>query len=120
LVRAQEEELSHNKLSQKCGGFFVSVMGYCVYILHSAILSRFYTGYTSNFEIRAAFHSNADLRKFTYRADDWMLFLRIDCDSKEQAIAIEKHIKRMKSSVYIRNLNKYPEIVERLLKKYNQ
>lgn len=30
----------------------------------------------------------------------------MECDSKEQALAVEKYIKRMKSKVYIQNLKK--------------
>ena len=99
-------------------GFFVFTMEYCVYILHSEALSRFYTGYTSSFDVRATFHENPDSRKFTYNANDWMLFLKIECQSQQQAMAIEKHIKQMKSSVYIKNLKKYPEMVLKLLDKY--
>ena len=93
-------------------------MEYCVYILHSEILSRFYIGYTSNFDVRAAFHENPDSRKFTYNAKDWKLFLKINCESQQQAMKIEKHIKLMKSSVYIKNLKKYPEMVQKLLERY--
>ncbi|WP_026451242.1 GIY-YIG nuclease family protein [Aequorivita capsosiphonis] len=93
-------------------------MDYCVYILHSDKLSRFYTGYSSDFDIRSVFHENSESRKFTYNAADWVLFLKIDCQSQKQAIGIENHIKRMKSSVYIRNLKKYSEMVEKLLDKY--
>src|SRR5690554_571378 len=93
-------------------------MEYCVYILHSEILSRFYTGYTSNLDLRIEFHNDPEFRKFTYKAQDWILFLRIPCQSKKQAMAIEKHIKRMKSSTYIINLKSYPEMIEKLLTKY--
>ena len=99
-------------------GFFVFTMDYCVYILHSESLSRFYTGYTSNYDVRSVFHENPDFRKFTYNADDWLLFLKIGCQAQHQAMGIEKHIKQMKSSVYIRNLKNYPEMVLKLLDKY--
>ena len=99
-------------------GFFVSTMEFCVYILHSESLSRFYTGYTSNYSLRSSFHLNPESRKFTYKADDWVLYLKIDCQSQQQAMAIERHIKRMKSAVYIKNLKKYPEIITKLLDKY--
>jgi putative endonuclease len=33
-------------------------------------------------------------------------------------IEIEKHIKRMKSRVYIENLKKYPDVINRLKEKY--
>jgi putative endonuclease len=91
----------------------------CVYILHSAKLSRFYTGFTADFDTRLEFHLNSEqARKFTYKADDWILFLKIECESKSQALAIEKHIKNMKSKIYIENLLRYPEIINKLLEKY--
>ena len=49
---------------------------------------------------------------------DWQLLLKIQCFSVNQAIHIEKHIKRMKSKVYVENLKKYPEMVEKLLNLY--
>jgi putative endonuclease len=64
------------------------------------------------------FHRNAPSNKFTAKADDWELFYTITCACKQQALAIEKHIKNMKSSKYIRNFLLYPEITEKLLKKY--
>ena len=91
----------------------------CVYILFSEKLHRFYIGQTTNFNQRMSFHKSAESSKFTGKADDWELFLRIDCQSKKQAIAIEAHIKRMKSSTYIRNLVKYREIIDKLKVKYD-
>lgn len=51
---------------------------------------------------------------FTQRSDDWELFLEIQCANIIQARAIEFHIKRMKSKRYIRNLVKFPEMIEKL------
>ena len=75
---------------------------------------------TSNFDVRLYFHLN-DMKNhnFTHNADDWVLFHKIDCDSKLAASKIEKHIKSMKSRIYIENLNKYPEMVVKLLEKYS-
>jgi len=42
----------------------------------------------------------------------------MECENKTQALAIEKHIKSMKSKIYIENLKKYPEMVTKLLIKY--
>lgn len=90
-----------------------------VYILHSQKLNRFYIGYTTNLDLRLDFHLNdKQARKFTYKADDWTLFFSLACTSKMQALAIEKHIKAMKSKVYIENLAKYPEMTHKLLEKY--
>lgn len=93
---------------------------YCVYILHSTKLNRFYIGYTSDFETRLEFHKQAASRKFTAKSDDWTVFLEIPCDSKTQGLNIEKHIKKMKSKIYIENLIKYPEMSLKLLEKYNE
>ena len=90
----------------------------CIYILHSVKLNRFYIGYTSNFETRLAFHQNAADYKFTSNANDWIVFLKINCESKSQALQIEQHIKNMKSKIYVENLLKYPEMILKLLDKY--
>jgi putative endonuclease len=89
-----------------------------VYILHSQKLDRYYIGFTENLEQRLLFHDNSPSRKFTSNAKDWMLFFEISCDSKSQGLAIENHIKMMKSKVYIQNLAKYPEITDKLKIQY--
>jgi putative endonuclease len=91
-----------------------------VYILHSNKLNRFYIGFTSNFDTRLEFHKNAESHKFTSKADDWALFLKIACECKTEALLIEKHIKKMKSKTYIENLIKYPDIILKLKNKYSQ
>ncbi len=93
-------------------------MSHCCYILHSEKLSKYYVGYSSDLDIRLEFHKNSEPRKFTYKAKDWKLYYKIDCKSKVQGEAIESHIKRMKSRIYIENLLKYPDITIKLLKKY--
>ena len=90
-----------------------------VYILHSTSLNRFYIGYTSNFDKRLDFHLNSnETRKFTSKAKDWEIYFKIECETKTQALGIEKHIKEMKSKIYIENLIRYPEITIKLLEKY--
>ena len=91
---------------------------YCVYILYSEVLDRFYTGFTSNFDVRMEFHQNPEASKFTAKAKDWVLFDTIECESKALALSVEKHIKSMKSKAYIKNLKKYPEMKEKLKLQY--
>ena len=91
---------------------------YTVYILYSAKLNRFYVGSTSDLNERMQFHMSAASNKFTAKAKDWDIFLNFSCDHKNQALAIERHIKSMKSKVYIQNLKKYPEMVLKLKEKY--
>ena len=91
-----------------------------VYILHSKQLGKYYIGFTQNLDLRLDFHQNdVQTRKFTYKADDWELIFTIECKSKEQGLSIEKHLKAMKSRVYIQNLMKYPEMTTQLLEKYS-
>ena len=91
---------------------------YVVYILYSEKLNKFYTGFISNFDLRLYFHFISENRKFTHNASDWTLYLKMECESKNQAMLIEKHIKKMKSKIYIQNLIKYPEIIDSLCLKY--
>lgn len=91
----------------------------CVYILHSTKLNRFYIGFTSDFETRLEFHKQAASHKFTAKADDWVLYYQINCETICQARKIEKHIKSMKSKIYLHNLKKHTEISEKLLEKYS-
>ncbi len=89
-----------------------------VYILYSKKLNRFYTGFTIDFETRWEFHKSALSNKYTAKANDWVVFLKIKCNSKKQGLAIERHIKNMKSKTYIKNLIKHPEIIEKLICRY--
>ena len=94
-------------------------MEFIVYILYSKKLNKNYIGFTENLNQRLDFHLNDEQsRKFTHKADDWGLIFSIECGSKSQGLAIEKHIKSMKSKIYIENLIRYPEMKLKLLEKY--
>ena len=91
------------------------------YILYSKKLNKFYIGYTSRLiKGRIEKHNTSyyGVKKYTLQTNDWELFHCIDCESVVKAIRIEKHIKSMKSIIYIDNLLNYPEISEKLLLKY--
>ena len=90
-----------------------------VYILYSNKIDNFYTGSCLNLDNRLIEHKEQMFDKgFTHRADDWEVFFVIENLEYQQARKIEKHIKKMKSRVYINNLKKFPEISERLIKTY--
>ena len=93
-------------------------MEHTVYILFSEKLNKNYIGYTTDLNQRLIFHINAKKEKFTYNAEDWKLIFSLKCNSKEQGLLIEKHIKKMKSKIYIQNLIKYPEMSLKLLDRY--
>lgn len=91
-----------------------------VYILFSQKAEIFYIGFTTKkVEERLEEHlTNYYGVKFTSRCDDWKIYWKLECGSIKQGLLIEKHIKKMKSKIYIQNLAKYPEISLKLLSKY--
>lgn len=91
-----------------------------VYILYSAKLDRFYTGSCQSLEERLfQHHTQVYKGSYTHKATDWEIFYFIADLMYEQAGKIERHIKRMKSRIYIRNLKKHPEISQRLVQLYS-
>ncbi len=87
------------------------------YIIYSEKLNRFYIGVTqADLVERISKHNDGSYgdHRFTSKASDWELFLFIEASTLSKVLAIEKHIKKMKSSVYIENLLKYPELAEKL------
>ena len=96
-------------------------MNYC-YILYSPAYDTFYVGSTrllAEERLERHLSSYYGSAKFTSRFNDWEIFHTIACNSFSQAMAIEKHIKKMKSKKYIRNFNLYPELSEKLLKRFD-
>jgi len=88
------------------------------YILHSQSLDRFYVGVTTqNIEDRIQKHNQAlyGNHRYTATADDWELYLLIDAIDYAHAIRLERKIKSMKSSKYIRNLKAYPELLSKVV-----
>jgi putative endonuclease len=95
-------------------------MSWVVYILFSKKLNRFYTGYSHQLDERLQQHAQHLYGNdaFTAKAADWVLQLQLSCRDEAQARAIEKHIKQMKSSTYIKNLIQYSELQQKLLSRY--
>ena len=90
---------------------------YC-YIIFSSQLNRFYIGACHNdLKTRIKNHNTGGYGKhrFTSTANDWELFLTISANDYSHAVRIEKHIKTMKSSKYIRNLKLYPESLDNVI-----
>ena len=78
-------------------------MNHC-YIIYSKTLDRYYIGAThSLLNDRIEKHNDHSYgdHRFTAKASDWTLILDIECDTYSQAIQIEKHVKKMKSKIYI-------------------
>ena len=84
------------------GAFFVM---YCCYIIYSAKKDKYYIGETRNLSERLILHNTGGLGpSFTSQSQDWILYLQIECETRQMSRQIERHIKRMKSRRYIENL----------------
>jgi len=95
-------------------------MSFCVYILFSPSLDKFYVGSTDNVDKRLIEHNSGFYKgAYTSKRSDWEIFLHFNCSSRQRAKLIESHIKNMKSSTFIRNLKLHPEIIEKLIIKYS-
>ena len=90
-----------------------------VYILYSNARDTYYIGSCDDFNSRLEQHRQGIFEtSFTKRATDWETFCLVEKLEYQQARGIEKHIKRMKSRVYIENLKSYPSIIEKLKERY--
>jgi putative endonuclease len=92
---------------------------FSVYILYSKTTKKFYVSTTDDVVRRLNEHNTAKRKHaFTVSGIPWEIFLTIDNLHSAEAYALEKHIKSMKSSVYIKNLKKYPEMIVRIKAKF--
>ena len=90
-----------------------------VYVVFSEEQDTFYIGQTADLEKRIHEHNMSFYRNpYARKAKDWKLLFQINCTTIEQALKIERHLKRMKSRKYLMDLIKYPDIAEKLLLKY--
>lgn len=76
-------------------------MRYCVYILYSERIDRFYAGMTEDLEQRIFQHNNPFLA----------LYIAISCDVNGTHLNLKNSSKQKKNSAFIRNQKKYPELV---------
>jgi putative endonuclease len=97
-------------------------MVYSCYIIYSKSLDRYYVGYSTDINERIKLHNSDSFgnKSYTHCTSDWELFFLIQCRTIEQAVYIESKIKRMKSRVYIENLKRYPEIIDKILGEYSK
>ena len=88
-----------------------------LYILSSKTADRFYIGETKDVQQRLQDHIFHKYSKgFTKTANDWKIVLEVQLKNKEQAIFLEKFIKKMKSRKFIQKVIDDPEILNDILK----
>ena len=77
----------------------------CCYILYSVVLNKFYVGETENLEQRLEWHNSGVFKKsYTKITADWVIYLVLECNSRNHARKVEAYIKRMKSKQFIMKL----------------
>lgn len=89
------------------------------YIIYSNLLDKFYVGACNeNLKERIENHINGAYgsKSYTHIATDWELQLAFELEDYGHAVRLEKKIKSMKSKVYIKNLIKYPELREKIVR----
>ena len=100
--------------------FIPAIMTHFVYIIYSQSINRFYIGESMNPDVRLQQHKSHFYKNSSTKiADDWELFLVIECNSKKQAIKLERFIKKMKNRKFYLKLKENPKIVEDLLEKFS-
>ena len=80
-------------------------MNYFLYILFSENLNRYYVGHTSNINERIRKH-NSNHKGFTGKTNDWILVYSESFETKTQAYARERQVKKWKSRKKIVELAK--------------
>ena len=90
-----------------------------IYILYSKNIDAFYVGQTIDLIKRIEEHNSKFYENtYTSKANDWILYFSMECESKKQSILIESHIKRMKNRKYYESLKIHPDISINLKNKY--
>ena len=87
------------------------------YIIYSPSLDTYYIGACQQDLLERL--NNHNIAKygsnhFTARASDWEIFFSFQTNSYDHAIRIERKLKSMKSRIYLENLKKYPDLVDKI------
>ena len=75
---------------------------YHVYILYSKQLARHYTGFTRHERKRKKQH-DAGRSRWTSRADEWEKVFSKEVATRDEALMLEKRIKRRGASRFLKN-----------------
>lgn len=86
--------------------------------MYSPTADKYFTGETNNVPHRIELHnSHKGLKAFTKAACDWKVELIFKCNSKKEAVYLEKYIKGIKSRDFVEKLIAEPQILNDILLK---
>ena len=101
--------------------FILITMAHFVYIIYSKSVDKFYVGETLNVAKRFEQHNSGFYKAaFSKQTTDWKLFWAVECNSRRQALKLEKFIKNMKSRKFYFKLKENPTIVDDILKSFTE
>ena len=87
-----------------------------LYIIYSPSKAKYYVGETHSITERIEMHNNHTYHgSFTKIASDWRIALNFECIHKDDALFLEKFIKRMKSKKFILKIIENPAILKNIL-----
>ncbi len=93
-------------------------MKHFLYIIYSKNIDKYYVGESPNVLNRLEQHNNHYFKtNFTKVATDWKLMLSYSCKCKEDALYLERFIKRMKSRKFINKVIENQLILDDILQK---
>ncbi|MBJ2173935.1 GIY-YIG nuclease family protein [Aureibaculum sp. A20] len=93
-------------------------MTHYLYIIYSNSIDKYYVGETNNLKERLIKHNEHLYKKsFTKIASDWNYALTMECQNRQDAVSLEKFIKRMKSKKFIQKIILKPDILKVILDK---
>ena len=92
---------------------------YYVYILYSPGKNRYYVGSTIDVHGRLDQHNLHYYSGASTRiADDWHLYLSVECETKSQALKLEKFIKKMRNREFYMRMKNDEELRKSLLHRF--
>ena len=96
--------------------FNMSLLMHFLYIIYSATADKYYTGESNDVPARLKLHNDHKfLKAFTNAASDWEIRLIFKCETKTDAVYLERYIKRMKSRKFVKKVIDHPNILEEIL-----
>jgi putative endonuclease len=91
-----------------------------LYIIYSETLDKYYTGESPDPDRRLEQHNSHYFKNnYTKGANDWIIKLKFETTTKEDAIILERFIKKMKSKKFIEKIISKPAILIEILEKTN-
>lgn len=87
-----------------------------LYIIYSPTADKYFVSETDNVPERIELHNSFKrLKSITGKPSDWTQKLIFECNSREEAVYLVKHIRKMKSRAFLEKVIAKPEILGEIL-----